>query len=70
MQQGTTITSEGMKCYDVLYVVLLHDNLHPHTTAHASALLELFNWELFDHAPYSPDLAQNYHLSTYLKNWL
>jgi hypothetical protein len=25
---------------------------------------------LFDHAPYSLDFIQNYHLSTYLKNWL
>jgi hypothetical protein len=26
---------------------------------------------LFDHLPYSPDLAPcNYHLFTYLKNWL
>jgi hypothetical protein len=33
--------------------------------------LEHFNWELFDHAPYSPDLApSNYHLFTYLKNRL
>jgi histone-lysine N-methyltransferase SETMAR len=33
--------------------------------------LELFNWELFDHPPYSPDLAvSNYHLFTYPKNWL
>jgi hypothetical protein len=77
MQQGTTIASEGqpfrtkgMKCYDMLYVVLLHDSLCPHTAAHASALLELFNWKLFDHAPYSLDFIQNYHLSTYLKNWL
>jgi histone-lysine N-methyltransferase SETMAR len=35
------------------------------------ALLELLNWELFDHPPYSPDLApSDYHLFTYLKNWL
>jgi hypothetical protein len=28
-------------------------------------------WELFDHPPYSPDLApSDYHLFTYLKNWL
>jgi hypothetical protein len=26
---------------------------------------------LFDHSPYSPDLAlSDYHLFTYLKNWL
>jgi histone-lysine N-methyltransferase SETMAR len=34
-------------------------------------VLEHFNWELFDHPPYSPDLAlSNYHLFTCLKNWL
>jgi histone-lysine N-methyltransferase SETMAR len=33
-------------------------------------LLEHFNWELFDHPPYSLDLApSDYHLFTYLKNW-
>jgi hypothetical protein len=31
----------------------------------APAVLENFNWELFDHSPYSPDIA----LSDYLKNW-
>jgi histone-lysine N-methyltransferase SETMAR len=34
-------------------------------------LLEHFNWELFDHPPYSPDLAlSDYHLFNYLKTWL
>jgi hypothetical protein len=34
-------------------------------------LLEHFNWELFDHPPYSPDLTpSNYHLFTYAKKWL
>jgi hypothetical protein len=34
-------------------------------------MLEHFNWELFDHPPYSHVLApSNYHLFTYLKNWL
>jgi hypothetical protein len=29
------------------------------------------NWGLFDHPPYSLDLApSDYHLFTYLKNWL
>jgi histone-lysine N-methyltransferase SETMAR len=33
--------------------------------------LQHFNWELFDHPPYSPDLApNNYNLFTYLKNCL
>jgi hypothetical protein len=55
----------------IVGVVLLHDNPHLHTAACTRALLEHFNWELFDHSPYSPDLAKsNYHLLTYLKNWL
>jgi transposase len=52
-------------------VVLHHDNARPHTAARLWALLERFNWELFDHPPYSPDLApSDYHQFTYLKNWL
>jgi hypothetical protein len=52
-------------------VVLLHFNDRPHTAASIRALLEHFNWELFDHPPYSPDLApSDYHLLPYLKNWL
>jgi transposase len=52
-------------------VVLLHDNARPHTAAHTRALLGHFDWELFDHPPYSPDLApSDYHLFTYLKKWL
>jgi hypothetical protein len=50
---------------------LLHDNARPHTTAHTGELFEHLNWELFDHPPYSPDLApSNYHLFTNMKNWL
>jgi transposase len=52
-------------------VVLLQDNARPHTAARTRALLEHFNWELFDHPPYSPDLAPSYyHLFPYLKNRL
>jgi hypothetical protein len=52
-------------------VVLLHDNAHPNRPAHTRALLEHFNWELFDHPPYSPDVTpSDYHPFTYLKNWL
>jgi hypothetical protein len=52
-------------------VVLLHDNARLHTDARIRALLDHFNWELFDHPPYSPDLAPtDYHLFTCLKNWL
>jgi hypothetical protein len=57
--------------------VLLHDNACLHTAAHTLALLARFNWELFDHRPYSPDLPpvdyhinKIYHLFTYPKNWL
>jgi hypothetical protein len=50
--------------------VLLHDNARPHIAARMRAPLEHFNWELFDHPLYSPDLApSDYHLFTYLKNW-
>jgi histone-lysine N-methyltransferase SETMAR len=52
-------------------VVFLHDNAHPHTIVRTRALLNNFNWELFDRPPYSLDLApSDYHLFTYLKNWL
>jgi hypothetical protein len=43
----------------------------PHIAACTSALLEHFNWEVFDHPLYSPDLIlSDYRLFTYLKNWL
>jgi transposase len=52
-------------------VVLLYGNSRPHTTARTRALLGHFNWGLFDHPHYSPDLAPSYyHLFIYLKNWL
>jgi hypothetical protein len=52
-----------------IFVVLLHDSAHLHTAACTRALLEHFNWELFDHPPYSPDLTpNNYNLFTNLKN--
>jgi transposase len=52
-------------------VMVLHVNARPHTAASTRALLKHFNWELFDHPSYSPDLApSDYHLFTYLHNWL
>jgi hypothetical protein len=54
-------------------VVLLHDNTRPHTytAAGTRGLLEHFNCVLSDHPPHSPDFASSdYHLFTYLKNWL
>jgi transposase len=46
----------GMLPFGVL-IVFLHDNARPHTPVRTRALLEYFNWELFEHPPYSPDLA-------------
>jgi hypothetical protein len=58
----------GMLTYSVVF---LHDNAHPHIAACTPALLEHFNWAMPDHPPYSHDLVLcDYHLFTYLKNWL
>jgi histone-lysine N-methyltransferase SETMAR len=63
MQKGATITSE-VYCET-------HDNARPHRAARTRALLQHFNWVLFDHPPYSPDLSpSDNRLFTYLKNWL
>jgi hypothetical protein len=53
-------------------VILLQDNTWPHTAARTNALIKLFNWEIFDHPPYSPELAppSDYHLFTNMKVWL
>jgi histone-lysine N-methyltransferase SETMAR len=52
-------------------VILLHDNVQPHTVACTNALIKLFNWEIFDHPPCSLDLApSDYHLFTKMKVWL
>jgi hypothetical protein len=37
-------------------VVFRHDNALPYKAASTLTLLENFNWELFEHPPYSPDL--------------
>jgi transposase len=51
--------------------VLLHETALPHTAARTRALLEHFNWELFDHPRYSPDIAPSYYrLLICLKNSL
>jgi transposase len=51
--------------------VLLHDNARPHTAGRTNSLIKLFNWEIFDLSPYSPDLApSNYSLFTKMKVWL
>ncbi|GBL77891.1 Histone-lysine N-methyltransferase SETMAR [Araneus ventricosus] len=38
-------------------IVPLHDNARLHTAAATQELLDKFGWEIFDHPPYSPDLA-------------
>jgi hypothetical protein len=51
--------------------ILLQENAWPHTAACTNALIKLFNWEIFDHPSYSPDLApSDYHLLTKMKVWL
>jgi hypothetical protein len=51
--------------------VVKNDNARPQTKARTNALIKLFNWEIFDHPPYSPDLApSDYHLFTKMKVWL
>jgi histone-lysine N-methyltransferase SETMAR len=51
--------------------IFLHDNARPHTAAGTNALIQLFNWEIFDHPPYSPVLApSDYHLFTKMTFWL
>jgi histone-lysine N-methyltransferase SETMAR len=86
MQQGTALTSEvccetlnklrraieNKRCGMLTpSLVLLHDSVHPRTAARTRALPGHFNWELFDHPPYNPDLTpSDYHQFTHLKNWL
>jgi hypothetical protein len=43
----------------------------PHTAAGTNALIKLFNWEISDHPPSSPNLApSDYNLFTKMKVWL
>ncbi|GBL96194.1 hypothetical protein AVEN_118740-1 [Araneus ventricosus] len=52
-------------------VVLLHDNSRPHTAASTQELLDQFGQKIFDHPPYSPDLApSDFHLFLKLKEFL
>jgi hypothetical protein len=55
-------------------VVFFHDNVCPHTAAHtraSPALLENFNWKLFNQPPSGPDIAPSYyHLFTWFRSQL
>ena len=50
-------------------VYFQHDNARPHIAKAVKSKLELFQWTLLDHPPYSPDLApSDYHLFRSLSN--
>jgi len=52
-------------------MLLLHDNAHPHSANQTTATLRSFKWEVFQHPPYSPDLAPSeFHLFGTLKQHL
>lgn len=52
-------------------IVLIHDNARPHTARVTQRLLQQFQWDIFEHPPYSPDLApSDFHLFPELKQWL
>ncbi|GBM15856.1 Histone-lysine N-methyltransferase SETMAR [Araneus ventricosus] len=86
MTRGTTINSEVYcrtlkklkrtnqnKCCSLLSsgVELLHDNARPHTAVRTGEVLHKFKWDVFQHPPYSPDLApSDFHLFTAMKKWL
>jgi len=49
-------------------MLLLHDNARPHSANQTTAMLRSFKWEVFQHPPYSPDLAlSDLHLFGHLK---
>ncbi|XP_023711572.1 histone-lysine N-methyltransferase SETMAR, partial [Cryptotermes secundus] len=51
--------------------LFLHDNTRPHTARWTVSLLQEFSWEVFNHQPYSPDLApSDFHLFLHLKKFL
>ncbi|GFW79557.1 histone-lysine N-methyltransferase SETMAR [Trichonephila clavipes] len=50
---------------------LTRDNARPHTANVTKTLLRGFGWDVFDHPPYSPDLApSNFHLFLHLNSFL
>ncbi|XP_035231708.1 histone-lysine N-methyltransferase SETMAR-like [Stegodyphus dumicola] len=52
-------------------IVLIHDNACPHSARVTQRLLQQFQWDIFEHPPYSPDKApSDFHLFLELKQWL
>ncbi|PRD19678.1 UNVERIFIED_CONTAM: Histone-lysine N-methyltransferase SETMAR [Trichonephila clavipes] len=56
-----TVVSEG--------IILLHDNVRPHTAQVTQELLRRFRWEIWSHSPYSSDLAGS-AVKTSAETWL
>lgn len=51
--------------------MLLRNNVRPQTAVRTVRLLREFKWQLFDHAPYSPDMtATNLHKLLHVKTFL
>lgn len=49
-------------------VFFIHDNARPHSARITQEKLQKFKWQVFEHPPYSPDLApSDYHLFPKLK---
>jgi histone-lysine N-methyltransferase SETMAR len=52
-------------------IVFHQDNARPHVSEMTQQKIKELNWEILDHPPYSPDLAQSdYHLFISLQNHL
>ncbi|GBL86554.1 hypothetical protein AVEN_194811-1 [Araneus ventricosus] len=52
-------------------VVLIRDNINPHSTVVTQQLLQQFKWDVSDHPGYSPNLATgDFHVFPELQNWL
>ncbi len=52
-------------------VLLFHDNARPRTAKKTQDLLKKLGWTVFNHPPYSPDIApSDYHLFRFLKTHL
>jgi histone-lysine N-methyltransferase SETMAR len=52
-------------------VVMLCDNARPYTATTMQDLIVTFDWEQFNHQPYSPDLApSDFHVFLHLKAFL